>query len=109
MPITVAKVIMHLKLLSLFSLVALWVLFYLHGTGINSFLIPDRLRWHDGAKSRYIGIWYALSCAISYVELFWLLWLVNKFNFWYGKEWLKPSQMKAAKTATVVVGVTQAI
>lgn len=109
MSANVVKAIVHLILLLIFSLVILWILFFLHVTGINSLLIPDRLSWHNGFESRYIGLWYTLNYVISYVELLGLLWLVRRFNLWYGKEWLKPSQMNVAKVATVLVGVTTAI
>jgi hypothetical protein len=109
MPAIFAKAVLHIISLLIISLIVLWILFYLHGTGFNSLLIPSRLRWYNGVKSQYNGVWYALSCAISYVELFGLLWLVNKFNFWFGQEWLKPTQMKIPKTATVVVGTTIAV
>lgn len=105
----VVKAVVHLVLLLGFSIVILWVLLIFHGAGINNLLIPDQLGWHNGVKSRYIDLWLILNYIISYVELFGLLWLVNKFNFWYGKEWLKPSQMNVAKVATVLVGVTTAI
>jgi hypothetical protein len=109
MSATIAKAILHLALLLFFSLVLLWILFFFHGTGLNSILIPDQLRWHNGAKSQSIKLWYVLSCVISYLEWFGLLWLVNRFNYWYGQEWLKPTQMQFAKTATVVVGLITAV
>ncbi|RZK32063.1 MAG: hypothetical protein EOO61_17280 [Hymenobacter sp.] len=109
MSVTIAKAILHLVLLLFFAIVLLWILFFFHGTGLNSLLIPGKLRWHRGASSQTIKLWYVLSCVISYLEWFGLLWLVNKFNYWYGQEWLRPSQMQVAKTATVVVGLITAI
>lgn len=109
MSVTIAKAILHLVLLLFFTIVLLWTLFYFHGTGLNSLFIPDKLRLHNDASSQSIKLWYVLSCVISYLEWFGLLWLVNKFNYWYGQEWLRPTQLKVAKTATVVVGLITAI
>ena len=100
---------MHLVALLLLTLVSLWMLFFLHGTGLNSWLIPDQFSWRNGAEDESIVVWYLLSCAISYVELSGLIWLINRFNDWYGLDWLKPSQRWVAKLATVIVGVILAI
>ena len=105
----ITKAVLHLVVLLILSLISLWILFFFHGTGLNSLLIPDQLRWRNGAQSEYIIVWYLLSCAVSYIELFGLLWLINRFNYWYGKDWLKPAQSGIAKVTTVVVGVALAI
>lgn len=76
----IAKAVFHLVLLLVFSLVLLWLLFFFHGTGFNSLLIPDQLRLRNGAESQSIKLWYALLCIISYLQWFGLLWLVNRFN-----------------------------
>ena len=104
-----AKAFLHLIGLVIFSLGLLWLLFFCHITGLNSLFIPDLLRRQNGAESQYIVIWYALSCIMSYLEWFGLLWLINKFNYWYGRAWLTPAQMWVAKIATVAVGFVTAI
>ena len=105
----ITKAVAHLVVLLLLSLIVLWLLFFFHGTGLNSLLIPDRLRRYNGAESEYIVVWYVLSCAISYVELVGLLWLINQFNYWWGRNWLKPTQVGIAKITTIVVGVVLAL
>ena len=105
---TIGKAILHLLLLVFFLLALLWVLLFFQGTGFNSLFIPRQLGWHK-CENQHIGLWYILSCTISYIEWFGLLWLVNQFNFWYGPEWLKPTQMKIAKIATVLVGLITAV
>lgn len=101
----ITKGLLHLVVLLILSLISLWILFFFHATGLNSLLIPDRLRRYNGAESDLIVVWYVLSCAISYAELFGLLWLINKFNYWYGKEWLKPTQLWVIKSTIVTIGV----
>ena len=105
----ITKAVLHLAVLLILSLLSLWILFFFHGTGLNSLLIPDQLRWRNRAESEYIIVWYLLSCAISYIELFGLLWLINQFNYWYGQDWLKPTQLGVAKITTAIVGVVLAL